>query len=85
MKSEDIKEPTKIVIENATVAVVKDKKKIVLSFENTQKKLVLNKTNAMELVVKFGADYQRWSGQEITIAAVPATFEGKTVKGIRVL
>lgn len=82
----DIAKPTVTRIKGVTVEAMRDgKKKIVVVLEGVEKSLVLNKTNAATLTAKFGEDYDRWTGEEVTLASVPTTFQGQNVKGLRIL
>jgi hypothetical protein len=54
-----------------------------LEFEETNKKLVLNKTNAKTLQRKLGDDLSRWIGEKIKLFVVPVTAFGREF-GIRV-
>jgi hypothetical protein len=58
---------------------------LVLSFEETDKKLALNSTNTRQLEEAHGSDYKKWVKLTITLAAVPATYNGEQVKGLRIL
>jgi hypothetical protein len=80
-----VKKATQFVIKDIKVETIRDKKKLVLSFEGTDKKLALNSTNARHLEEAHGSDYKKWTKTTITLAAVPTTFNGEQVKGLRVL
>ena len=58
---------------------------LIVAFEGEEKDLVLNSTNAGVLISRYGDDYGKWSGQEVTIAAVPTQFQGQNVQGIRII
>jgi hypothetical protein len=58
---------------------------IVLTFMDQQKTLRLNKTNARSLAARFGDDTDGWLGKEFMMAAVDVEYQGKIVKGIRIL
>jgi hypothetical protein len=86
MNASDISKPITSKIKGVSVESMKDgKKKIVLTLEGQEKSLVLNKTNAGTLTARFGEEYDRWGGQEVTLASVPTTFQGQNVRGLRIL
>ncbi len=80
-----MKKAVQIVIKYVKVETIKEKKKLVLSFEGTEKKLALNSTNARQLEEAHGSDCKKWVKATITLAAVPTTFNGEQVKGLRIL
>jgi hypothetical protein len=63
------------------------KKRGVLSFKETQKGLVLNRTNAVAFKTMFGAETDGWNGKRVTLWAAPFTdpFTGESITAIRVL
>lgn len=61
-----------------------DGSKPVLEFEDTDKMLVLNKTNGKTLREGFGDDVEKWFGQEIELYTQRIDFKGKRVDAIRV-
>ncbi len=59
--------------------------KPVVYFEETDKGLVLNKTNANFIVTILGDDdTDAWKGQQITLIATDVEYQGKLLRGIRV-
>lgn len=58
--------------------------KPVLYFEDKDKGLVLNKTNATEISNLYGDDTNDWIGEAITLFAAMVSFQGKTVPAVRV-
>ena len=85
-KAEDLDGgPVNLVISEVEVSDAFDKQALVLSFKDNDRKLRLNKTNAETLIKRAGDDYSKWVGRKIMIAAVPVTYKGKTVGGVRVL
>jgi len=83
-KSSDVQKAIQLVIKEVNVETIKDKKKLVLSFEGTDKKLALNRTNVMQLQEAYGSDNRKWAKATISLAAVPTTFNGEQVKGLRI-
>ena len=55
-----------------------------LSFQNTDKKLGLNKTNAMRIAELHGEETESWIGKQITIMPDKTEFQGKIVDCVRV-
>jgi hypothetical protein len=60
------------------------KRKPVVYFEETDKGLVLNKTNAGTVQGLYGGDTDNWIGKQITLFATEVDFQGKQVLSIRV-
>lgn len=58
--------------------------RLVLSFRGTDKKLVVNKTNANTIAKLYGDDTDGWIGQRITIMPREVEFQGNMVWAIRV-
>lgn len=60
------------------------KRKPVLSFNGTKKKLVLNVTNASAIASMYGAEAKAWVGKKVTFYPTKAKFGRNTVDAIRV-
>ncbi len=58
--------------------------KPVVYFENAQKGLVLNKTNATTIAKVYGDDTGTWTGQGVQVFPTQVEFKGETVDAIRV-
>ena len=58
--------------------------KPVLYFLGTDKKMVLNKTNASEIIDTYGDETESWRGQTIELYEARVEFQGKKVNAIRV-
>ena len=58
--------------------------KPVLYFSETDKGLVLNKTNAESIAAIYGNDLGGWVGKRIALYATEVSFAGKVSMGIRV-
>lgn len=63
----------------------KDRVRGVLSFERTDKQLVLNSTNGQCLKAMFGKQVQQWVGKQVTVAPEKDKFGNETVDAIRVV
>lgn len=59
-------------------------KKPVLFFQETDKGMVLNKTNADTIRGMYGNNIPGWNGKKIALYTTEVTFAGKTSLGIRV-
>ena len=58
--------------------------KLILDFKETDKGLILNKTNAKTISDRFGKDPNAWIGKRITLYSTEVDFAGKTTLAIRV-
>jgi hypothetical protein len=58
--------------------------KLVLSFKESEKTLVLNTTNARTIANLYGKDFEEWAGRRIALYATEVDFAGKTVMAVRV-
>ncbi len=57
--------------------------KPVLYFQDRQKGLVLNKTNANVIADAYGDDTSNWEGKAVEVYPTQVEFKGKLVDGIR--
>ncbi len=64
-----------------------NKKRGVMTFKETPKALVLNRTNATAIKAMFGAETDNWRGKRVTLWAAPFTdpFTGEQITAVRVL
>lgn len=53
--------------------------KLVLSFKNATRKMIVNQTQAARLVDLFGEDYTTWVGQTVHLSAVAFTKSQQTI------
>ena len=64
----------------------KDEAKWVLSFNNQDKKLVLNKTNITQIAELWGQETDNWMGQRVILFVKDGVeFNGVVGKGLRIL
>ena len=86
LKAEDLPKgkQVKVTIENFEVVEFDDRPKVVLSFVNKEKTLVLNKTNATAIAGVHGDNVENWKGKDILIYPTKTDFGGKLVDCIRV-
>ena len=59
-------------------------KKLILSFEGTEKELVLNKTNGRAIGAMYGDETDGWIGKQIKLYTAMVDFQGSQVPAIRV-
>ncbi len=85
LKSEDVKEATKVTVSDVKPSKVGTETKLVLSFDETDKGLVLNKTNAKRMVKLTGTKtYSEWVGEVITLYTILTNYKDEEVKAIRI-
>jgi hypothetical protein len=86
LKAEDLKAEKKFRIKAVTVEEVGEKKeqKLLVSFTNDERGLVLNKTNNRTIRTAFGDDTETWKGKIIVIFPTMADNRGKLVPALRV-
>lgn len=58
--------------------------KPVLYFNESQKGLVVNKTNSNTMVRLYGDDTDAWTGKQLILFAMPVEMKGEMVEGLRV-
>lgn len=58
--------------------------KPVVEFGDTDKKLVLNKTNAKTIAGLYGDDYTKWVGKKVALFATEVDYRGEQKLGIRI-
>ncbi len=61
---------------------VRDKKKMIMEFEGVDKALIVNKTNRMVMVEKFGDETDDWLGHHVKIEITKRMYQGKPLPGI---
>ena len=87
-KAADVQAEKKLRIKDVTVeeiGVGQDKeKKLVVSFDNDPRRLVLNKTNNRILRAAFGDDCAGWKGKIIVVYPTTDEFRGRMVPALRV-
>lgn len=60
------------------------KSKPIVFFQNKQKGMALNKTNANTIMNSYGPDTNNWAGAEIELFPAEVDFQGKMVQAVRV-
>lgn len=76
--------PALFVMDHVKMMDVGDDHKPVLFFQQHDKGLVLNKTNANTISGLYGDDSDEWSGREIVLFPTMVDFQGRSVEAIRV-
>jgi hypothetical protein len=72
-------------IEMETMGFGEDKKTLpVLYFDEVDRGLVLNRTNANTIVDAYGDESDDWAGKPIVLVPTPVQYAGKVTEGIRV-
>lgn len=89
LKAEDVGEDgTTFTIVNVKLDTVgqgaDSEQKPIVMFRETDKKLVLNKTNAGVIAEQHGDDTDDWTGKKVTLVAREVEFQGKVTWGIRI-
>lgn len=85
MNANDVPSPINLKIVSVDMETMRDDtEKLAVSFEGSEKVLLLNKTNAEELAEAFGDDSDAWIGKTVTLYTVRTLFQGKRVPAIRV-
>lgn len=74
----------KVVIDRVVMEDIGDSEKPVIFFVGKEKGLVLNKTNANNIVILYGDEMDDWSAREIVLFPAMVDFQGRTVEAIRV-
>ncbi len=86
LKKEDFPQPAVMTVSDLKMEKLQDETKVVVYFLETDKGLVLNKTNA-ELIARAlnTSQIEEWNGKQITLYNDPSvSFGGKLTGGIRV-
>jgi len=77
--------PQTLTIGSATREKVRGQDKLVIRFIEIPNPWIVNRTNAIVLVTKFGPDVDTLVGKRITLEALPTTYAGTATMGIRVV
>jgi hypothetical protein len=85
LRAADVKVATVCTIRGVVMEQLMDgKSKPVIYFNNAQKGLVLNKTNASRIADVLGDDTSSWLGKEVMLDVETVPFRGEAVPAIRV-
>ncbi len=85
LKAADLKgrEPT-VVIASAEIEKIGDDNKLVLYFQDKDKGIVCNRTNADRIAYMYGTDTDSWIGKKIVLYTEMVNFQGKVTEAIRI-
>ncbi len=85
LKADDLKKKAiRVIISDAKIEKVGEDDRIVLSFKDKEKKLVLNKTNADVVADVYGDEELAWIDHEIIMYPTVCEYKGDSVACIRV-
>lgn len=90
LKASDIPEDENLIVTMVNVTVEKlgqeedQDVRPVLYFEETEKGLVLNKTNSETITGLYGPETNDWRGRKIALYATEVAFKGKQTMAIRI-
>jgi hypothetical protein len=73
----------KLKIKEVLMEEIGGEHKAILYFQNTDKGVVLNKTNATAIADVHGPDTDGWNGKEVEVFPATTMFKGQTVPCIR--
>jgi hypothetical protein len=76
--------PLRVTIAGLKREDVGGEQKVVLSFVNGTKQLILNKTNARAIAKALGDETRGWAGKDIVLVPAQVDFRGDMVDAIRV-
>jgi arabinogalactan endo-1,4-beta-galactosidase len=74
----------RVIIDRIEMRDVGDDHKPVLFFQNKEKGVVLNKTNANNIAIAYGDDTDEWTGKEVILFEAMVDFQGRSVAAIRI-
>ena len=77
-------QPLRVTIAGLKREDIGGESKIILTFANGTKALILNKTNARGIAKALGAETREWAGKDIVLVASQVDFRGDMVDAIRV-
>ena len=85
LKADDLKgkEPN-VTISHVTMEKMGEDNKMVVYFKNSDKGMVLNKTNAMNISGWFGPETEDWTGKRVKLVVAWVDFQGRSVQALRV-
>ncbi len=85
LKSADLQgRVAKLKIANVTYDQIGTDNRLVMAFVGKEKKMVLNKTNAMTIAEAFGPDTDNWIGAEVEVFSMKVEFNGRMTDGLRI-
>ena len=73
-----------LTIASVTMAKIGDDEKPVMKFYETQQDMVLNKTNANQIIISYGSESTAWAGRQVQLYPTKVQFGAEMVDAIRV-
>ena len=83
-KADDLEKPVYVTISGAKTHDFDDGTKLIVSFKDSDKDLVLNKTNSMTIAEMYGDDTDDWMGKPLCLYKARVNYQGRMVSGVRV-
>jgi len=84
LSAADVKQPIRTKVKTAGFMTLEGKLKVVVTFENIGKEMILNKTNCVMLASIAGTDdMNAWIGAPVIIRTETVTFKGDLVTALR--
>ena len=74
-----------LTIKAARLETLREREKIVLTLEETEREIVLSKRNAMSLAQAYGPETEAWTGKKFMLVVVPTQYQGQTVDGLQII
>jgi hypothetical protein len=84
LRSTDLNRPTQFTIGSVKRASLNGEPKVVVSFKDSDKEWIANKTNGRLIARMYGKETSNWIGKTITLYSADVEFKGELVPGIRV-
>jgi hypothetical protein len=86
MKATDLNgQDIQVVISSITMEQMGDgEQKPIVYFQNMEKGVVLNKTNATNIAGQYGPETDNWIGRPVTLYSTWVDFQGRSVEAIRI-
>ena len=74
----------RVIIDHVEMRDVGEDHQPVLFFQNKDKGVVLNKTNANNIAIAYGDDTDEWHGKEVILYEAMVDFQGRSMAAIRI-
>ena len=74
----------RVIVDHYEMRDIGDDHKPVLFFQGKERGLVLNKTNANNIVIAYGDEMDDWAGKELILYEAMVDFQGRSVPAVRV-
>lgn len=84
LRADDIDRETPVTISDVTMEpIADDERKPVIWFNEFDKGMVLNKTNANNVSGIYGPDTDLWIGKQMSLATAMVDFQGRSTRALR--